>query len=572
MIHLLRTCVLAVLFVPLSGEARADEAWLLRDRLTKLHLVAAGFLDDEVDRVSMKTVAKALLSFRQAYQLTPEAGAISNADLEKLIGSTSEVPHNREILAKSLTPAEIEILRGAHKDFGKQFQLTETRSVHDVTFQHPKLLQVATPPSEPYQAYEHPGPPEERKRYEARVIIDGINVISVPSNGRTLLSRFQEILNKHGNESTEALSLSSDRYVSRLVYRNEEEETKTERAYLRGYVAGDRFIGIHLRTNVYPSPDFVPLESHKRHAELIVKNKTFKTWLTPGQCEEYKIRCGGKGNQGDSVTIQEPERIKLVNAVAWRLMSGSIASYIFSHFDDAPADSFETVRLSLTGASRMPDDAIRKLKDRFGIDLAEGYGLTEAAPVVTSSTGMPVRLGSVGRVLVGEEVRLVGDDGEDVPAGDAGEIWVRGANVFQGYWHDPEATARVLRDGWLRTGDIATTDDDGYLYLVDRAKDLIIVSGFNVYPAEVEEVLAEHPAVADVAVIGVPHPHQGEAVKAYVVRTPGVDVDEDALIEHCTAFLARYKCPSKVIFVDQLPRNASGKVVRRELEGTVIAG
>ena len=106
-------------------------------------------------------------------------------------------------------------------------------------------------------------------------------------------------------------------------------------------------------------------------------------------------------------------------------------------------------------------------------------------------------------------------------AGDAGEIWVRGPNVFQGYWNDPEATARVLGDGWLRTGDIATIDDDGYLYLVDRAKDLIIVSGFNVYPAEVEEVLAEHPAVAEVAVIGVPHPHHGEAVKAYVVPAAG---------------------------------------------------
>ena len=185
---------------------------------------------------------------------------------------------------------------------------------------------------------------------------------------------------------------------------------------------------------------------------------------------------------------------------------------------------------------------------------------------------MPVRLGSVGRVLPGEEVRLVGDDGEDVHAGDAGEIWVRGPNVFQGYWHDPEATARVLHDGWLRTGDIATTDDEGYLYLVDRAKDLIIVSGFNVYPAEVEEVLAEHPAVADVAVIGVPHPHHGEAVKAYVVLAEGADIGEEALIEHCTAYLARYKCPTKVIFVDQLPRNASGKVLRRELEGTVIAG
>jgi long-chain acyl-CoA synthetase len=128
----------------------------------------------------------------------------------------------------------------------------------------------------------------------------------------------------------------------------------------------------------------------------------------------------------------------------------------------------------------------------------------------------------------------------------------------------------VLVDGWLRTGDIATADDEGYLYLVDRAKDLIIVSGFNVFPAEVEEVLAAHPAVAEVGVIGVPHPHHGEAVKAYVVRVPGGDVDEDALVAHCTDYLARYKCPSKVIFVDQLPRNASGKLVRRELEATVL--
>jgi long-chain acyl-CoA synthetase len=144
--------------------------------------------------------------------------------------------------------------------------------------------------------------------------------------------------------------------------------------------------------------------------------------------------------------------------------------------------------------------------------------------------------------------------------------------VFQGYWNDPETTARVLVDGWLRTGDIATCDEDGYLYLVDRAKDLIIVSGFNVYPAEVEDVLSSHPAVAEVGVIGVPHPHHGEAVKAYVVRQPGVDVDEDTLIDYCGEYLARYKCPSKVMFVDRLPRNAQGKLIRRELEGTVLAG
>jgi len=253
------------------------------------------------------------------------------------------------------------------------------------------------------------------------------------------------------------------------------------------------------------------------------------------------------------------------------IVPGAPAMWVaFAYFDDIPDSAFATVRLALSGASRLPTTVAEQFERRFRVTIREGYGLTEAAPVVTSSTGMPVRVGSVGRVLAGEEVRLVGADGEDVAAGDPGEIWVRGPNVFQGYWHDAEATDRVLRDGWLRTGDIATTDDDGYLYLVDRAKDLIIVSGFNVFPAEVEEVLAEHPAVADVAVIGVPHPHHGEAVKAYVVRAPGVDVGEDALIAHCQDYLARYKCPSKVIFVDQLPRNASGKLIRRELEGTVI--
>ncbi len=235
----------------------------------------------------------------------------------------------------------------------------------------------------------------------------------------------------------------------------------------------------------------------------------------------------------------------------------------FSHFDDAPADSFAGVRLALTGASRMPEDAIRKLRDRFGLELAEGYGLTEASPVVTSSAGREIRPGSVGKVLQGVQVRLVDEAGEDVVAGDSGEIWVKGPNVFQGYWDDPEQTARVLDgDGWLKTGDIGLADDDGYLYLVDRAKDLIIVSGFNVFPAEVEEVLAEHPTVADVGVVGVPHPHAGEAVKAYVVVHQGSSVDEDTLIDWCQDHLARYKCPSKILFVDSLPKNVNGKLLR----------
>ena len=194
----------------------------------------------------------------------------------------------------------------------------------------------------------------------------------------------------------------------------------------------------------------------------------------------------------------------------------------FAHFDEAPADAFAGVRIALSGAAKLPINVAERLEERFGLRIAEGYGLTEASPVVTSSVGAPPVYGSVGRVLGGIDLRIVDDGGGDALVGDAGEIWVRGPNVFAGYLDDPEATARVLTpDGWLRTGDIGMCDEDGRLYLIERAKDLVIVSGFNVYPAEVEDVLASHPDVADVGVIGVPHPHTGEAVRAYVVLAPG---------------------------------------------------
>ena len=233
---------------------------------------------------------------------------------------------------------------------------------------------------------------------------------------------------------------------------------------------------------------------------------------------------------------------------------------------DAPADAFATVRTALTGAAKMPEDAMRRLDERFGVKLAEGYGLTEASPIVTSSGGGARRPGSVGKVIDGVQMRIVDEFGEDALDGDTGEIWVSGPNVFQGYLDDPESTAKVLTaDGWLRTGDIGTTDSDGFVYLVDRAKDLIIVSGFNVFPAEVEEVLLAHTGVAQVGVIGVAHPHTGEAVKAFIVPERGVHLDEDELIAYCNGELARYKCPTKVLFVDELPRNISGKLLRRSL-------
>ena len=230
------------------------------------------------------------------------------------------------------------------------------------------------------------------------------------------------------------------------------------------------------------------------------------------------------------------------------------------------SSSMRSVRLAVSGAARLPPEVVAAVRANLGLELSEGYGLTETAPVVTSATGTDAPTGSIGPVLGGIEMRLVDADGTDALVGDSGEIWVRGPNVFKGYWNDPDATAAALTtDGWLRTGDVGVVDDDGFVFLVDRVKDLIIVSGFNVYPAEVEEVLIEHPAIAQAAVVGVPHPHTGEAVKAYVVLEPTVSADEDDIITFCTDRLARYKCPSKIMFVAELPHNISGKLLRRSL-------
>jgi len=245
------------------------------------------------------------------------------------------------------------------------------------------------------------------------------------------------------------------------------------------------------------------------------------------------------------------------------------APQVWSAFAQLPGldpGSFSGIRIALTGAAKMPEDVTRLFQERFGLNIYEGYGLTEASPVVSMSIGHEFKVGSVGRVLPGVEVRLVDENGEDSLSGDAGELWVRGDNIFMGYLDDSEATSRVLTaDGWLRTGDVAVIDDDGYAFLVDRVKDLIIVSGFNVYPAEVETVLNCHPQIAAAAVVGVAHPHTGEAVRAFIVPATGVHLDEDAVIQFCQRQLARYKCPSKVLIVDALPVGGTGKVLRREL-------
>jgi long-chain acyl-CoA synthetase len=242
---------------------------------------------------------------------------------------------------------------------------------------------------------------------------------------------------------------------------------------------------------------------------------------------------------------------------------------------EASPDQVTSVRLAVSGAAALSSEIAAAFVARYGLPLREGYGLTEASPVVTSSVmNAPPKPGSIGVPLPGIEVRLVDDEGEDALLGDSGELWVRGENVFAGYWNDEAGTALALTDdGWLRTGDIAVAGDDGELYLVDRAKDLIIVSGFNVFPAEVEEVLREHPAVADVAVFGVAHPYTGEEVHASVVLVEvdgagagaGASVTEAELIEHVARRLARYKCPTQINFVPSLPHGLTGKLLRRSV-------
>lgn len=225
-----------------------------------------------------------------------------------------------------------------------------------------------------------------------------------------------------------------------------------------------------------------------------------------------------------------------------------------------------SLRYIASGAAALPVRVLESFESLAGVPISEGYGLSEASPVVTSNAAGPVtKPGTVGPALPGIEVRIVDDMGKEVPRDEPGELICRGANIMMGYWHKPEATAETLRDGWLHTGDVATMDEDGYVAIVDRKKDMINVSGFNVYPREVEETLFKHPAVADAAVVEYPDPYQGESVMAYVVLKQGETATEHEIIEFCRGQIATFKCPRRVEFRSELPKNNTGKVLRREL-------
>ena len=237
---------------------------------------------------------------------------------------------------------------------------------------------------------------------------------------------------------------------------------------------------------------------------------------------------------------------------------------------DLPSFDLSTLRLSVTGAATTPADVIRRMRDDLHIaSIVCGYGLTETTGTVSMchhTDSLDTVATTVGRPLDGVEVRVLDADDRDLPPGESGEIVVRGFNVMKGYFHDPEATAAAFMEGgWLRTGDIGYLDDRGYIRITDRKKDMFIVGGFNAYPAEIEALLVQHPAVAQVAVVGIPDERLGEVGMAFVIPRPGQVLDQEQVVQWCRDRMANYKVPRRVVAVEELPLNPSGKVMKYQL-------
>ena len=225
-----------------------------------------------------------------------------------------------------------------------------------------------------------------------------------------------------------------------------------------------------------------------------------------------------------------------------------------------------SLRTCVSGGSAMPVEVMRGFEQAFGCVVLEGYGLSETSPVASfNHLDREHKPGSIGTPIEGVEMKVVDEDDNELPAGEVGEIVIRGHNVMKGYWARPDATAEVMRGGWLHTGDMARVDEDGYFFIVDRKKDMIIRGGYNVYPREIEEVLYEHPSVLEAAVLGVPDASLGEEVGAAVVLRPEAETDKDDIRAFVKERVAAYKYPRHIWFTDELPKGATGKVVKREI-------
>ncbi len=268
---------------------------------------------------------------------------------------------------------------------------------------------------------------------------------------------------------------------------------------------------------------------------------------------------------GATVVLQRrfdvDKSIELIGTHQVTLLTGAPPMWQRWSEADVPRDAFSSVRFARSGAAALPSDVHQRFKDRFGLHITEGYGLTESTGTIVTGRGVGPRPTSVGTALEGMEVVLVDDEGTPVDVGDYGEIVLRGPAVFAGYLDEADTAMSLTSDGWLWTGDVGVVDDDGFLYLVDRLKDVIIVSGFNVYPAEVENVLNAHPDVRGAIVVGEGDPVTGEAVVAYVSG----DVESDELKRFARRHLSSYKCPTTYRMVEKLPDAPNGKTVRRSV-------
>jgi long-chain acyl-CoA synthetase len=236
------------------------------------------------------------------------------------------------------------------------------------------------------------------------------------------------------------------------------------------------------------------------------------------------------------------------------------------HCPDRDRFDTSTLQLCASGGSAMPVELLRGFESAFGCKILEGYGLSETSPVASfNHPDRERKPGSIGTPIEGVEMKVVDDEDRDVPAGDVGEIVIRGHNVMKGYWQRPDATAEAMRGGWFHSGDMARIDEDGYFFIVDRKKDMIIRGGYNVYPREIEEILYEHPAVLEAAVIGVPHDEYGEEVAAAIALKPGTDASPEELREFAKERVAAYKYPRHVWLVEDLPKGPTGKILKREI-------
>jgi long-chain acyl-CoA synthetase len=240
-------------------------------------------------------------------------------------------------------------------------------------------------------------------------------------------------------------------------------------------------------------------------------------------------------------------------------------NFLYQYPEANPVD-FKTLRLCISGGASLPVALLNNFEKKFNVTVSEGYGLSEASPVTCfNPLDRPRKAGSIGTSILHVENKIVNELGEEPPVGEVGELIVSGPNIMKGYYKMPEETAAAIRKGWLYTGDLARMDEEGYFYIVDRKKDLIIVGGYNVYPREVEEVLYNHPDVVEAAVLGVPDSEFGESVKCFVVRKNS-NTTEEYLLEYCREHLAKYKVPSSIEFLEELPKNTTGKILRRALK------